>query len=238
MKQVTLSKTTNLNLLISKNNALDFYNTNLTFTLITSSESNSKEDMEAAQQDQNISYCKILSFIENILNNSIVAEITDPYIEYFAEIENNLITVADISDVALVAAFHSKFNALACANTDVETVSLYDTQEKITFEYTSDPLEDEYTDLPSNELWCPEFSYWDMPWWKRNDIGTYDAVHGSEESYLKWLESDELQQLNAITENLFKEINEQFIQGIAKPGELIEVDFSSQQKGWKPTFVD
>lgn len=238
MKQVTLSKTFEINLLISKDKILDIYNGKVTFSLITSSNSHSQEDLDKAQRDQNISFCRILSFVDNILNYSIIVERTDPLIQFYSEIENNVVLVNDISDVGLVACLHAKFNALCCNSSEVETVSMYDSREQLTFSYTSDSIEDEYTELPLDEDWCPNFSYWPKPWWHRADIGTYDAIHLSEEDYLKWLKSDELKEMDAITETLFNEIDSQFGKSVEGSGELIEIDFVEQRKKFKPKLVD
>jgi len=107
--------------------------------------------------------------------------------------------------------------------------------ENITFEYFNDG--DPYSELPLDVEWCPELSFWDTPWWFRNDVVTFDKIAEDETSYSKWIDSNERAEIIGLSIEIFNEIEKQFTQEIKNIGlgEIIEVDFS---KKFKPTVVD
>lgn len=235
MKAVTLNKKVPLNLIISTNNNIELYNCFLTFSLVTETDNKSEDALRKAQIDQNISFSKVVTFLENILNNSIVIDREDKFINTWSSLDNNIMVLPDVSDTMLIACLHAKLNSLICENSCIDTVQLFDITENMTFDYFNDG--DPYSELPLDEEWCPELSFWETPWWFRDDVVTFDKIAEDSTSYSKWIDSNERAEIIGLSTEIFNEIEKQFTQEITNIGlgEIIEVDFS---KKFKPTLVD
>lgn len=235
MKAVTLNKKVHLNLIISTHNVLELYNCDLTFSLITDTDNVSEAAMQKAQIEQNISFSKVVTFLENIFNNSVVINRDDPFINTWSSLDNNIVVLPEVSDTMLIACIHAKLNSLICENSCIDNVRLNDITEDIMFEYFSDG--EPYNELPSDEEWCPELSLWNTPWWFRDDVVTFDKIAEDKQAYDSWLVSVEREEIVDLSSEIFDAIEKQFTQKITDlaPGEIIEVDFG---KKFKPKLVD
>jgi len=92
-------------------------------------------------------------------------------------------------------------------------------------------------------MWMGELSFWDTPWWYRDDASTWDASAKDEDELRKWRVDTKERQLCAtgnphniaLTEierqlkNKFREVS--VSAGMSEPtiGELIEVDFGKRK---------
>jgi len=230
MKAVSLNKKLPINFLLSINNILEVYSTEITFSLVTEKHS----DDETAQISQNISYLKVVTFLQSILNNSIVVCMDDPFMDTWSKLDNNVLVLPEVGDMVLLAALHCKLNSLMAEDSEVPSLQMRDVVEDVTFEYYCvDELE--YIELPQDEEWCPELSYWSMPWWKRDDVVTFDKVASSQEKLQEWMASDTCSSIEEFSKDIFNEISNQFDKDQNGPCEVIEVDFT---KKYKPKLVD
>lgn len=242
MKSIDLTKTMPLNLLLFSDNAFETLVVDLSFTLITEADSDSMDDIGQARIDQNSSFTKIVTFAESILNETVVFDINDSKIitEHFGKLQNNFMMLPNVSEMTIMAALHCKLNHIINDNSYVTSISCNEKIQNLTFSYTLiDDLEG-YTELPSDAEWCPEFSYWDTPWWSRRDIVTIDRVAADQEEYDNWLAVDKIK-VEASSQDLLKAIDDQYIDLFSdteiKEGDIIEVDFE-QKKSWGPRLVD
>lgn len=241
MKSIDLTKTIPLNLFLFSENALENLSVDLSFTLITEAESDSPEHMIQARQDQNSSFSKVVTFVESVLNETFVYSINDQDLvnDNFYCLQNNFMVLPDVSEMTILASLHYKFNSIISDNSLVTTITLNEKMQNLTFNYTFIDDGEGYTELPSFAEWCPEYSYWDMPWWCRKDVMTLDRVAKDKEEYDKWC-SEQKSQVEQSSIDLFNEIDNQYkemfsnIDEMEKEGELIEVDF----KNTKPRLVD
>jgi hypothetical protein len=126
---------------------------------------------------------------------------------------------------------HSKLNTITGPNTVIETVKLEDINENMMYEYSHNN-EDAYLELPAINEWVTDMSYWQIPWWFRNDISTSDKLATSQEELEEWQSKfDEVEKCNTET---FKEIEIEILESWQKldnspPGELIKVDFGKKK---------
>ena len=241
MKSIDLTKTIPLNLFLFSDQALENLSVDLSFTLITEAESDSVEHLKQARQDQNSSFSKVVTFVESVLNETFVYNISDGDLvnDNFYCLQNNFMVLPDVSEMTILAALHYKFNSIISDNSLVTTITLNEKMQNLTFNYTFIDDGEGYSELPSHSEWCPPLSYWDSPWWCRKDIMTLDRVAKDQEEYDKWC-SSEKSKVDQSSVDLFDEIDNQYqamfsdIDIDEKEGELIEVDF----KNTKPRLVD
>lgn len=246
MKSFTLEKSVPVKLLFVNHisNLIEVNDYDIKFMMITEAESNDQEHMTQAYYDQNVSFSKVVNFLSKVINNSLVfdRECADHVIQNFADYDNNMIMLPDISDRTLTAALHCKFNSIISKNTIVEKVTVLDKLEDITYEYLL--IDDDYSELPTEETWCGDLSYWDECWWHRNDTGTIDNRAQNQEEYDNWLELKQEQNIDQLNTSLFTEVEEYYKElfhtNKHKEGEVIEVDFESKTTTtpWKPTLVE
>ena len=241
MKSIDLTKTIPINLLLFTENALETLVVDFSFTLITEAETDSVADMSQARIDQNSSFTKIVTFCENVLNETVVFSVEDCDIvdTWFAELQNNFMMLPNVSEMTMIAALHYKLNSIISESSLVTTITLNEKIQNLTFNYTFIDDGEGYTELPSHSDWCPELSYWPEPWWCREDITTIDRVARSQEEYDNWVVGDKITVEKSSTD-LFSSIDSQyedmFSESEPKDGDLIDVDF--KQSTWKPRLVD
>ena len=150
---------------------IEFMRFKITFSMLTEAMSGSKEDVELAQLNQSTSFSKVITFIEAVLTNSMV--ITQEMSEEVRQsllisYDNNVIVLPQCAEVYLIASIHKKLNSIVSEGTIVESVSLEDLENNLTYHYTL--VDDEYTELPDTQEWLGDYSVWDQPWWDRCDI--------------------------------------------------------------------
>lgn len=206
----------------------------LSFTMYTAVSSMDEDSVVHAQKQQNVSFAKALTFIEGVLNKSVMYVLQDNKLDVdtiFKGINNNFMALSDTSEQTLCAMIHSKLNTITGTDTIIDVVKLEDVNEGMMYEYSHDATE-EYLELPAIEEWVTEMSYWPVPWWFRNDISTADKIALDEVELKTWQENfEEVEELNQST---FKEIEIEILEAWqkvskAKPGQLIEVDFSQKK---------
>jgi hypothetical protein len=91
-----------------------------------------------------------------------------------SELENNIMVLPDCGESMVAAALHHKLNAICKDLTFMDEIVLYEPEQDITFRYlmTDDELD---VSLPTGG-WLGELSFWDDPWWDRDDVLTFDNV--------------------------------------------------------------
>lgn len=239
MKKFTLQKTCRINFILLDDIARTFQimEYDLSFTMYTGVDSMQESKILEAQRQQNTSFAKAMTFIEGVLNNSVMFVLYDNNFDVdhlFKGIENNFVAVPDPGENTLCALIHAKLNTIAGKDTIIDYVTLKDLKENMTYEYINDmnvesDLDEIYGELPSTREWVNELSYWKTPWWLRNDISTADKVAQSQEEYDDWQSKfEEVEKLNTETfQDIEKEINEAWkkVSGPKGSGELITVDF-------------
>jgi hypothetical protein len=197
--------------------------------------------MVAARKDQNIAYQKIVTLIEQLLDQSVVYEMdySDLVYDTFSQYGNNLITLPVLNEMSLIAALHSKFNVIVSSNTHVDRIKMKDTNDNLQYEFTMVD-EDEYLELPRDDVWSTELSYFSGCWWQRNDVNTMDKNASSQEEYEEWCKVKQENNVDEQFKSLFMEIEKQidsfFASGSENPADVIDVDF--EKNTWKPKLVD
>lgn len=245
MKSFTLEKTVPIKLIFvdQENNMLDLVNYDISFTMVTEADEGDSTSMLEAQLRQNISYTKILTFIEGILDNSVVyAAETESVYSNLSEYNNNFLVLPALGESQLISALHCKLNVIAEPNTFVDSVVLKDTVANISYQYVITPDEG-YSELPVTQEWVGEFPFWDTPWWYRYDISTMDNNAETQEQYQKWLDLKSVSKVDDMNTQTFREIEEQLTElfhevkktkpSCTGPGEIIEVDFAKKSNPGK-----
>jgi len=232
----TLQKTTPLKFILLDDiqKGFEIIEYNFSFSMYTGVSDISEESVLNAQKQQNVSFAKALTFIEGVLNKSIMYVMKDNQLDVdviFKGIENNFVALPDTSEQTICAMLHSKLNTITGPNTVIETVKLEDINENMMYEYSHNN-EDAYMELPAINEWVTDMSYWQIPWWFRNDISTSDKLATSQEELEEWQSKfDEVEKCNTET---FKEIEIEILESWQKldnspPGELIKVDFGKKK---------
>ena len=242
MKRLGMKKKATVRLVVLAE-AIECRNIEVSFTMIT--DTDLYEDGVLAQMDQGISYSKCMYFLTEVLNDSIVYdyERSADVHRYLAQFENNLAVVPDISDGTLVALIMAKLSSLCKPNTFVDTVEITDCDDGVGYELMcTDANELSGTDLPDKDMWMGKLSFWDAPWWYRDDASTWDASAETEDELRKWRVENKERQLNgsdtihnvALNE-IERQLKSKFRQlsvSVGTPetsGELIEVDFGKRK---------
>lgn len=243
MKNFVLNKELPINVMLMnpETHMLDVATYNVCFSIVTNATGSSEKELRDAQKQQNISFTKVTMFIEHVLNNSVLVEKEwfDENVAHVSVIQNTVVVLPSITEDAFVASLHCKFNTIVSENTVIETVKLVDTQEKLSYNYMMID-EFDYHELPSTAEWCNEFSYWETPWWYRDDICTMDRNAENKEEFDTWKRNYAETDLDSANRMLFDQIEQEFDAAFSGEeihnGELIEVDFK-EKKTWRPTLV-
>lgn len=197
-------------------------------------ENDDPDDITQSQIDHNISYAKIRLFLETVLQNTLVcsARDLDEALLMSTDMENNLMVLPDCGESTLSAALHHKLNSICKQNTFMDEITLYEPSQDITYRFllTDDELD---ISLPSGQ-WLGEMSFWDDPWWERDDCLTFDNVAGNKKEYKNFTDQKAIHEHNSkeVFLSLEKEIAKMFEdddeEDMAKPvkdADVIRVDF-------------
>jgi hypothetical protein len=233
MKAIDLTKTIPINIMLFNNNTLESLCLDLSFTLATTAPTDSDKDLEQARLDQNVSFTKIITFIDCVLKDSVVYARQDTELveQIFGTVENNFIALTDVSEMVLIAALHCKFNNMISDHSMVSTVTMKEKIQDMQFNYTFLDEGEGYTELPGKSEWCPELSYWDEPWWMRADIITIDKIAKSQEELEKWQSTDMItveESSKALFDQIDQQYKDMFSEDDVKQGELVEIDFEQK----------
>lgn len=243
MRSLSLEKTSQIKLIVLEHNRFVVRQYEISFSMLTRSGEDIKET-DQLQVEQNISFAKVMCFIDSILNDSIIitADNLPHYEKTLCEFSNNYVLLPDTIDNTVIDVLTSKLNAIVGDNTEVNSVTLFDLDEQL--KYKLEIIEDDDDDdIVNIKEWLGEFVLNDVPWWQRGDESTWDGVAKDREEYDKVKSSTSDDE----TESIFEEIDDT-IRSMYKimksessdsSAEVIEVDFQNEtkKKKWKPKLV-
>jgi hypothetical protein len=243
MRSLSLEKTSQIKLIVLEHNRFVVRQYEISFSMLTRSSEDIKET-DQLQVEQNISFAKVMCFIDSILNDSIIitADNLPHYEKTLCEFSNNYVLLPDTIDNTVIDVLTSKLNAIVGDNTEVNSVTLFDLDEQL--KYKLEIIEDDDDDdIVNIKEWLGEFVLNDVPWWQRGDESTWDGIAKDREEYDKVKSSTSDDE----TESIFEEIDDT-IRSMYKimksessdsSAEVIEVDFQNEtkKKKWKPKLV-
>ena len=147
MRSLSLEKTSQINLIVLENKRFVVRHYEISFSMLTRSGEDLKE-IDQLQLEQNISFAKVMCFIEAILNDSIIITVDDlsHYEKTLCEFSNNYVLLPDTLDNTVIDVLTSKFNAIVGGNTEVNSVTLFDLDDQLKYRLEIIEDEDEYDD--------------------------------------------------------------------------------------------
>lgn len=192
-------------------------------------------------KSQNKGYLKVNFLIHSMLDDAVLytPDNKETVEQLFGEFENNFILLPESSETVLLEALHCKFNVVCGDNTFVEQLSICDTDRGLCYDL-SDP-DYEYK-LPEDK-WLGEFSYWDTPWWRRNDSSTFDSCGISDEDVAEFRTTNSYELLvKQPLVDIDNEIDRLFNHIEGKTAEVVDLEEVKKQieiknNKWKPTIV-
>lgn len=251
MRILSLEKSSKINFIVIENKKFVVRHYEISYSMLTRAGVDEKE-MDELYLEQNISFAKVMCFIEAVLNNSILLT-TDslPYYEKtLCEFENNYVLVPDVADNVIIGVIMSKLNSIVGENTEVNAITLVDLDEQL--KYRLEIFEDDDdSDLPDIKTWLGDLALNDKPWWLRSDETTWDGVAKTQEEYelvKASVTSEDADDNIEESYSMFEEIEES-IRSLYKTvklaedpeaaADIIEVDFSQEnkKKKWKPKLI-
>ena len=145
MRQVTLNKTLPMRVLIldTDQNAIQTTEYRITYSMTTEIDPESGDPYLEASKAQNKSYAKVNMFVEQILDHSFIIQIGNPDITVIEKYNNNIVVLPDLNEMTFIAALHCKLNHITEKHTMVDTISLADIDQQITYTYKVDKFEGE-----------------------------------------------------------------------------------------------
>lgn len=209
-----------------------------------------ENDVLKQSKAQNSAYLKIGLFLNNHLDGTLAFTMDDMPMagKFLSEYDNGFMVLPDLDDVTILEALHRKFSALAGEMTIITKLSLFDEELNLKYNFYYEDEETKYT-LPTIDEWLGDLSFWDVPWWDRYDVLTFDNVAQDAEELDKH-RADEAGRLStyAPLDDIDDDV-EAMLKGIkakvdednkeeAKQGELISLDAARKKKNkWKPTVI-
>jgi hypothetical protein len=243
MRSLSLEKTSEIKLIVLENKRFVIRQYEISFSMLTRSSEDLKETDEL-QVEQNISFAKVMCFIDAILNDSIIitADNLPHYEKTLCEFANNYVLLPDTLDNTVIDVLTSKFNAIVGDNTEVNSVTLFDLDDQL--KYRLEIIEDDDDDdIVNIKEWLGEFVLNDIPWWQRGDESTWDGVAKDREEYDKVKSSVGDDEPDSIFEEIDDSIRSMYkllkSESTDSSAEVIEVDFQNEtkKKKWKPKLV-
>ena len=204
------------------------------------------KEIDQLQLEQNISFAKVMCFIEAILNDSIIitADNLSHYEKTLCEFSNNYVLLPDTLDNTVIDVLTSKFNAIVGGNTEVNSVTLFDLDDQLKYRLEIIEDEDDFDDDVFNiKEWLGEFVLNDIPWWQRSDESTWDGTAKDQEEYDKVKSTISDDDVESIFEEIDDTIRSMYkimkSESSDSTAEVIEVDFQddTKKKKWKPKLV-
>lgn len=199
-------------------------------------------DPAVAALEQNKAFQKINYLIDDVIAGSIVYDFKNKELidKFFADYDNNFLTLPVVSEVLLIEALHCKFNALCGDCTHVDSIEIIDTFSGLSYMFLQE--EDDYH-LPSQTEFVGELPFFETPWWNRYDTTTFDNCATDQESFDEWKENFATDEFDRMTVIVLQEIDEFMEQSMNEDskGELVLLDeFKEKLKEkekWKPRLV-
>ena len=245
MRSLSLEKTSQINLIVLENKKFVVRHYEISFSMLTRSGEDLKE-IDQLQLEQNISFAKVMCFIEAILNDSIIitADNLSHYEKTLCEFSNNYVLLPDTLDNTVIDVLTSKFNAIVGGNTEVNSVTLFDLDDQLKYRLEIIEDEDDFDDDVFNiKEWLGEFVLNDIPWWQRSDESTWDGTAKDQEEYDKVKSTISDDDVESICEEIDDTIRSMYkimkSESSDSTAEVIEVDFQddTKKKKWKPKLV-
>lgn len=138
------------------------------------------ENPEAEDEDVDFGLTKMRFWIDNVFGKSIVFSSNNTLViamlvgETGHNRTSNLFTLTpeEPSDPLLASLFQSKMNAFANGAFEIGMVEISsDNMDGMTFKYCGDGSE-----LPTMEEWMGTRTFFEKPWWERDDASSLDVV--------------------------------------------------------------
>ena len=245
MRSLSLEKTSQINLIVLENKKFVVRHYEISFSMLTRSGEDLME-IDQLQLEQNISFAKVMCFIEAILNDSIIitADNLSHYEKTLCEFSNNYVLLPDTLDNTVIDVLTSKFNAIVGGNTEVNSVTLFDLDDQLKYRLEIIEDEDDFDDDVFNiKEWLGEFVLNDIPWWQRSDESTWDGTAKDQEEYDKVKSTISDDDVESIFEEIDDTIRSMYkimkSESSDSTAEVIEVDFQddTKKKKWKPKLV-
>lgn len=214
----------------TQSQTLDCAHYELSFTLIT--EITDRAQLDQQKIKQNISFTKLLTLIEAVVDQSLVIDAEAQTFQDIAVFNNNVIVLPEATEAMLTMALHNKFNTVVDPDTYVDCVRLKNTTDGVSYEYVH--TDKDHSDMPTIAEWLGELSYWESPWWLRPDISTLDRCAQSQEEHDKWQRTRAEAGIDELNSRAFTDIENEITVMFTKDqpeslrekdGEVIEVDF-------------
>ncbi|MDA8897553.1 hypothetical protein N9I83_00805 [bacterium] len=249
MRIVTLNKTLPMRVLMldTDQNAIQTTEYRLTYSMTTKLNPEAVDPHLEASKAQNKSYAKVNMFVEQVLDHSFLAEISNPDVNLLEKYNNNIIIVPDLSETTFLAALHCKLNSIVDTNTLVDKITLADTDQQLTYTYEIQEMEDDsWIELPGHEEWLPANSFWDTSWWFRYDVSTYDGMAKDSDDLDAWRQTMQDNGGDEINKEALDYIDttfdKMFDETVEGAGEIIDleefkVSKTNKKKGWTPKLV-
>lgn len=243
MRSLSLEKTSQIKLIVLEHNRFVVRQYEISFSMLTRSSEDIKET-DQLQLEQNISFAKVMCFIDSILNDSIIitADNLPHYEKTLCEFSNNYVLLPDTIDNTVIDVLTSKLNAIVGDNTEVNSVTLFDLDDQL--KYRLEIIEDDDDDdIVNIKEWLGEFVLNDVPWWQRGDESTWDGIAKDREEYDKVKSSTSDDESESIFEEIDDTIRSMYkimkSESSDSSAEVIEVDFQNEtkKKKWKPKLV-
>jgi hypothetical protein len=245
MRMMSLEKSSHIKLIVLENKKVAVRQYEVSFSLLTRASEDLKE-MELLQLEQNISFAKVMCFIDLILNGSILITVDSiPYYEKtLCEFSNNYVLLPNLEDNTIISVLLAKFNSIIGDNTEVNAVTLLDQDDQLKYRLEVFDDEEEDSDLPNIKDWLGDLALNDEPWWSRADESTWDGVAKTKDEYdtVKTNAAEEEQDsifddIEESIKTLYKTVHQS--QDPNADADVIEVDFQKEnkKKKWKPKLV-
>jgi len=198
-------------------------------------------DPVVAAKEQNKAFQKINYLIDDVIAGSIVYDFKNKTLvdKFFADYENNFLTLEAVSEIQLLEALHCKFNTLCSEYTHVDSVEIIDTFTDLSYVYLQD--DEEYA-LPTINEFVGEYPFFDKPWWNRYDTTTFDNCADNEEALNDWLENFKTEEFDRMTVIMLQDIDDYIDETFKESkGELVNLEEFKERikekEKWKPRLV-
>lgn len=200
------------------------------------------DDIEKLSVNQNISYQRINHLLKYYVNDCIWYDMNSVRCveAHFTSTDNVFFITPDINITYFTNCLFAKFNSICLENITVDSIQVLDTDTNITYDY--EDTEGEVPEfLPYQEEFMGPLSIYDMPWWHRADISTYDnfALDKKELTEVRKQLEENKDMLDADFLTIEEEVRSQMNQaGLVSDGEVIDIeDFKRKRKTWTPKIV-
>ena len=185
--------------------------------------------------EQNVSYHRICHFLKYYVNNCLWYDqnCCRTIETHFASTDNVFLITPDVNITYFTNCLFAKFNSICKPNIVVSHIGIsYD------YEDNSGSIPDF---LPYQEEFMGPMSIYDLPWWERSDVSTYDnfALNDEELNKVRKTLKEQKHVLDADFDMIEKEVKSQMGQaGMIESGEVVDLEqHRIKKKKWTPKLV-